>query len=215
MYRTGDDGPTAAIIADDLIAFNTESCELEIITKAGKRVWKKWLGDPLMSMPAAHNGRVYMAYPDSKGGGGHKLACFDLKTGKEHWKHKIAGDIITAPVIDNGSVYITTVDGTMYSFACGDGKLAWSEKKNATSSPTVYKGKTYFSLRDERIVKDASGKGVKQQHEALAMRPAAPVAAAVGAHRAPAPSPAAFWPRRAVPPIISTPPSAAPPQSWN
>src|SRR5579859_82430 len=30
VYRTGDDGPTAAVISGDLIAFNTESCELEI-----------------------------------------------------------------------------------------------------------------------------------------------------------------------------------------
>src|SRR5262249_26095176 len=46
-YRTGDDGPTAAVIEDGHIAFNTESCELEILTVDGKPVWKKWLGDPL------------------------------------------------------------------------------------------------------------------------------------------------------------------------
>src|SRR5437868_14561275 len=34
VYRTGDDGPTAAVIAGDVVAFNTESCELELITKA-------------------------------------------------------------------------------------------------------------------------------------------------------------------------------------
>src|SRR5262249_23158123 len=107
LYRTGDDGPTAAAVEGDLIAFNTESCELEIITMEGKQPWKKGFGDRLMSMPATHQGGVYMAYPDSKGGGGHKLACFDIKTGKEHWKQKIAGDIITAPVIDNDSVYLT------------------------------------------------------------------------------------------------------------
>src|ERR1700752_2315739 len=32
LYRTGDDGPTAAAVEDGCIAFNTESCELEIIT---------------------------------------------------------------------------------------------------------------------------------------------------------------------------------------
>ena len=30
---------------------STESCEIEILTLDGKPVWKKWLGDPLMSMP--------------------------------------------------------------------------------------------------------------------------------------------------------------------
>jgi outer membrane protein assembly factor BamB len=172
VYRTGDDGPTAAVIAGDLIAFNTESCELEIITKAGKAVWKHWLGDPLMSMPAIANGRVFMAYPDTKGGGGHKLACFDLKTGKEEWKKPIAGDLITAPVIENESVFVSTVDGTMYCFTCVGGELMWSEKKNATSSPAVYKGKTYFSQREVRVTKGPDGKEMKHQEEALATKPA-------------------------------------------
>jgi outer membrane protein assembly factor BamB len=177
VYRTGDDGPTAAVISGDLIAFNTESCELEIITRAGKPVWKKWLGDPLMSMPAIHDGKVFMAYPDTKGGGGHKLACFDLKSGKEQWKQKIAGEIITAPVIENDSVFLTTVDGTMYCFTCPDGQLVWSEKKNATSSPAVYQGKTYYSQREVRVFKDADGKEVKQQEEAIATKPAGPASA--------------------------------------
>src|SRR3954447_13065831 len=47
-YATKDDGPTAAVVLDDLVAFNTESCELEVLTTAGVPVWKKWLGDPLM-----------------------------------------------------------------------------------------------------------------------------------------------------------------------
>jgi Ca-activated chloride channel family protein len=174
VYRTGDDGPTAAVISGDLIAFNTESCELEIITRAGKAVWKHWLGDPLMSMPAIAGGRVFMAYPDTRGGGGHKLACFDLKTGKEEWKKPIAGDIITAPVIENDSVFLSTVDGTMYCFTCVGGELMWSEKKNATSSPALYKGKTYFSQREVRVTKGADGKEVKHQEEALAGRPATP-----------------------------------------
>jgi Ca-activated chloride channel family protein len=168
VYKTGDDGPTAAVTADELIAFNTESCELEIITMEGKRLWKKWLGDPLMSMPAIDNGRVYMAYPDSKGGGGHKLACFDLKTGKEYWKKPISGEIITAPVIDKGKVYLTTLDGTVYNFACNDGELVWSEKKNATSSPAVHNGQLYYSLRSVTVAKDKDGKEVKQQQESLA-----------------------------------------------
>ena len=51
-YHTKDDGPTAAIVEEDLVAFNTESCELEVLTVEGTPVWKRWLGDPLMSMPS-------------------------------------------------------------------------------------------------------------------------------------------------------------------
>ena len=67
-YQTADDGPTAAVVQDGVIAFNTESCEIEVLTTSGRRLWKKWLGDPLMSMPAIVGGRVYMAYPDSAAG---------------------------------------------------------------------------------------------------------------------------------------------------
>ena len=35
QYHTHDDGPTAAVVADGLVAFNTESCELEILTVEG------------------------------------------------------------------------------------------------------------------------------------------------------------------------------------
>jgi Ca-activated chloride channel homolog len=170
LYQTGDDGPTAAVVEDGHIAFNTESCELEIITLDGKRVWKKWLGDPLMSMPAISKGRVYMAYPDSKGNHHHKLACFDLKTGKEYWTKEIAGDIITAPVIQEDKIFLTTLEGTMYCFHEQDGSLAWSEKKNATSSPAVHNGKVYFSQRFETKVKGKDGKEILQQMECLAGR---------------------------------------------
>ena len=109
-----DDGPTAAVVDDDHVVFNTESCELEVLTVDGTPVWKKWLGDPLMSMPAVAGGRVYMAYPDSKGDHRHYLACFDLRTGKEHWKQPIAGEVITAPVLAAGHVHFATLDGTLH-----------------------------------------------------------------------------------------------------
>jgi Ca-activated chloride channel family protein len=168
-YQTKDDGPTAAVVDDGYVGFNTESCELEILTLAGKPVWKKWLGDPLMSMPAIADGRVYMAYPDSKGGGGHYLACFDVKDGKEYWKKPIAGEIITAPVIAEGRVYLATLDGTLYCFKQRGGELVWQDKKNATSSPVVWHGQCYFSQREEISLAQA-GKQINQQTEQLAGR---------------------------------------------
>jgi outer membrane protein assembly factor BamB len=87
QYQTEDDGPTAAVVADERVVFNTESCELEVLTVTGRQVWKKWLGDPLLSMPAVEAGRVFMAYPDTRGDRRHYLACFDLADGKENWRH--------------------------------------------------------------------------------------------------------------------------------
>jgi Ca-activated chloride channel family protein len=170
-YQTADDGPTAAIVSDGRIIFNTESCELEVLDLAGKPVWKKWLGDPLMSMPAAAGGKVYMCYPDSRGDREHKLACFDLKTGNQEWAANIPGEIITAPVVEDGRVYLASVDGTIACFEAQGGKLVWSEKKNATSSPLVWNDRCYFSRRTEKINETKDGRTkAKQQTEQISVR---------------------------------------------
>jgi outer membrane protein assembly factor BamB len=149
QYQTNDDGPTAAVVAEDYVVFNTESCELEVLTVAGKPVWKQWLGDPLMSMPAVGQGRVFMAYPDTRGDNEHYLACFDIANGRRLWRSRIIGEIITAPVLAGEDIYFATVDGTLYCFSQCNGEMRWQEQSNATSSPVVVDGQCYFSQRKE------------------------------------------------------------------
>ena len=36
QYQTEDDGPTAAVVHEGHVAFNTESCELEVLDTAGR-----------------------------------------------------------------------------------------------------------------------------------------------------------------------------------
>lgn len=170
-YHTADDGPTAAVVADSRIAFNTESCELEIITTSGRPVWKKWLGDPLMSMPAIAGGLVYMAYPNSRGDHKYYVAAFDLQTGNEVWKHELADEIMTAPVIERDRVYLTTLDGSILALNRQNGTQLWREKKNATSAPAVWNDQVYFSRREE-VKKVGGGKVLAQQTEMVSARPA-------------------------------------------
>jgi outer membrane protein assembly factor BamB len=170
QYQTEDDGPTAAVVDQGYVAFNTESCELEILTVKGQSVWKKWLGDPLMSMPAIHRGRVYQVYPDSRGDRTHHLGAFDLATGRELWKQQLPGEIITAPVVAEGHVYVANVDGTMACFREEDGGRVWQEEKNATSSPMVWQGECYFSQRKEVMMARGGAPMAAQQMEELAVR---------------------------------------------
>ncbi|MGE3818725.1 MAG: PQQ-binding-like beta-propeller repeat protein [Isosphaeraceae bacterium] len=148
-YQTADDGPTAAVVEDGYVVFNTECCELEVLTVAGAPVWKQWLGDPLMSTPAVANGRVYMAYPDSKGDHRHHLACFDLRDGRQYWRQPIEGELITTPVLAEGHVHFATLGGTLYRVRQDDGHVEWAEPKRATSSPVVWEGECFFSQREE------------------------------------------------------------------
>jgi outer membrane protein assembly factor BamB len=127
-----------------------------------------------MSMPAVGAGRIYMAYPDSKGDRRHYLACFDLRTGHEYWKQPIAGEIITAPVLAGGKVHFATLDGTLYCLRQEDGGVEWQEPRNATSSPVVWEGECFFSQRQEVAAGDPARPDVHQAEHlaARAMRDA-------------------------------------------
>jgi outer membrane protein assembly factor BamB len=168
QYQTTDDGPTAAVVADGYVVFNTESCEVEVLTTEGRPVWKRWLGDPLMSMPAVGGDRVYLAYPDSRGDHQHYLGAFDLLSGREVWRQRLSGEIITAPVLAEGHIYLATLDGTLYCFHQEGGAL-WQKASNATSAPIVWKGRYYFSQRHEAPA-ERGPSGTLQQTEYLATR---------------------------------------------
>ncbi len=147
-YRTADDGPTAAVVSDGFVAFNTESCELEVLTVEGKFAWKHWLGDPLMSMPAIADGVIYMVYPQSRGDHGHRLAAFGLADGTRLWEHPISGEVITAPVVAGEHVYATTLDGVVWCLDRQSGRLSWRDAMQATSAPMIYGGRCHVSLRE-------------------------------------------------------------------
>jgi Ca-activated chloride channel family protein len=155
QIKTSDDGPTAAVVEEGRVAFNTESCTLIVVdAKTGKVIWQKWLGDPLMSQPAIYKGRIYIAYPAGQRGGqapkssagtkgprtSHRFACFDLKTGKLIWEQDITGDVISAPVIEEGVVYITCFDGTSFALDAYDGHILWRKAHAGTSAPVVAQG---------------------------------------------------------------------------
>jgi len=160
--QTGDDGPTAAVVADGLVAFNTESCTLVIVDeKTGRVIWQEWLGYPLMSQPAIDKSVLYMAHPASTGrpanarkraefhpaaaspGGSHRLLAADLHTGRHIWEQEISGDVLTAPVISDGVVYFTTFDGTSYALNAADGAVVWVKATASTSAPVVLHGELY------------------------------------------------------------------------
>jgi outer membrane protein assembly factor BamB len=151
-YQTEDDGPTAAVVQDGFVAFNTESCELEVLTVEGKRVWKNWLGDPLMSMPAIEANRVFQVYPDSRRDHRYYLGAFELSTGGELWRQPLAGEVITAPVLAEGNVHLTHLDGSLACFRQEDGQRMWLEQKTATSSPVVWEGQCFFSERQDVVL---------------------------------------------------------------
>jgi Ca-activated chloride channel family protein len=159
--KTSDDGPTAAVVEDGYVAFNTESCTVIVVeARTGKLVWQEWLGDPLMSQPAIANGRLYMAFPAgqrgqqqlnqvqsanvpavpaqaSGRGTGHRLLCADQGTGKHIWEQEITADVISAPIISGDKIYLTCFDGTSFALNAADGSVIWRKENASTSAPLV------------------------------------------------------------------------------
>lgn len=69
-----DDGPSSAVVEDDVAVFNTESCTIfacDALT--GEMLWSHYLGDPLMSTPSIADGMVFTAYPAGGRGGNQYL----------------------------------------------------------------------------------------------------------------------------------------------
>lgn len=151
--RTDDDGPTAAVLFEEYVAFNTESCTLYVCeADTGRVVWSKWLGDPLLSQPAIArvNGStlLFMVYPTRELG--HALVAFELASGKRRWLQPVPMDAITAPIYADGTVVMAAMDGSIHSFSALDGAIINRDTQaKATSAPWIDRGELFYSVRDD------------------------------------------------------------------
>lgn len=172
--HTKDDGPTSAVWAEGLLAFNTESCTLEVVDAAtGEVRWERWLGDPLLAQPAVMDGRVFMAYPRA---GEHLLGGFTLREGRPLWETRLDHDVITAPVVAEGRIYASCFDGSVWCIDPKSGKVDWTQQLQATSAPWVYEGDVYVSRRPDAAQgeRQSGDSSRTQSGEALAAELAVP-----------------------------------------
>src|SRR5215510_6766168 len=168
--KTQDDGPTAAVVEDGYVAFNTESCTVIVAeAKTGKVIWQEWLGDPLMSQPAISKDRLYIAYPAGQRGNnvsqtnsqnlgpGHRLLCADLKTGRHIWEQQITADVISAPVISGDQVLFTCFDGVSFCLESSTGAVVWKKENAGTSAPLVADGGVLITSKEMENGKEYEG----------------------------------------------------------
>lgn len=148
-----DDGPSAAVVERNVVVFNTESCTIFALdATTGEHLWSWWLGDPLMSTPTIHQGRVYTSYPNTALGAEatHVLACFELTTGKVLWQKWIDSDVMSAPVGAGDDLLVSSFAGTLYTFDAETGDIKSALRSRATSAPIVVDGELYFTQRADR-----------------------------------------------------------------
>lgn len=140
-----DGGPTAAIIEDGKVIFNTESCTIFVAdAESGEVLWSRWLGDPLMSQPAAAHGLVFSAYPKN---GGHRFGAFRLGDGEPVWDVSIPADVIQAPQVVGDDVFFATMDGTAHRVAARTGQVRWQRDVGASSAVWVDRDSVLLTRR--------------------------------------------------------------------
>ncbi|RLB45322.1 MAG: hypothetical protein DRJ42_30170, partial [Deltaproteobacteria bacterium] len=166
-----DGGPTAAIVYKHRVIFNTESCTIFVAdVETGELLWKRWLGDPLMSQAAAADDLVMSAYPKN---GGHEFGAFRIEDGEPVWTISIPADIIQAPQVSGNDVFFTTMDGTAHRVRVRDGHVLWARDVGASSAVWVDGDHVLLSVRVDRggqpheqpVVLDANSGRVSRRGE--------------------------------------------------
>ncbi|MEC7523577.1 MAG: VIT domain-containing protein [Myxococcota bacterium] len=159
-----DGGPSAAILEDGKILFNTESCTLFAVdADTGRQRWSRWLGDPLMSQPAAANGLVFSGHLiDTRSPGGlqvgttgwgvgdgrrYGFTALRLADGAPRWSVPVDGDVMNAPILVDGDAYFTTMRGTVYRVDQRTGRVRWRRAVHATSAPWIHHDEVHVTVR--------------------------------------------------------------------
>jgi outer membrane protein assembly factor BamB len=163
-----DNGPTAAVVEDDDVLFNTESCTLfSLDAKTGKRNWHRFLGDPTLSQIAVADGLVYASHPGQYGPGEQFLSAYRVKNGEPTWSRDIGSELLATPVISGDSVYVSTVGGYTFRFDRKSGKQRWKRALHATTAPWIagdelFVGRRVRGKEQQIVVATETGKVLRE-----------------------------------------------------
>lgn len=153
--QTGDDGPTAAVVENGYVAFNTESCTVIIAdARTGKLVWQEWLGDPLMSQPAIGDGKLFIAYPGGNPRGAtHQAANPATAPNSATPANTENATLVAKGAPQHGTVAVGPAKGTGHRLLCADlktGKHEWEQDitGDVISAPVVEASQVYFTCFD-------------------------------------------------------------------
>ncbi len=145
-YSLADPGPTAAVVDQDELAFDTYSCSLSVLTAStGKVLWQKWTGTETPTQPAFTKDFVIAPHPTD---GGYALSAYKRKTGADVWAASIDGHGMSAPVVAGDNIYITTTSGTLYKIDL-KGKRQWAQHVNALSAPWIDGDEVHLAVSEK------------------------------------------------------------------
>ncbi|HTM21331.1 MAG TPA: PQQ-binding-like beta-propeller repeat protein, partial [Kofleriaceae bacterium] len=157
------------VYQDGRVLFNTESCTLFALdARTGRRLWKRYLGDPTLAQVAAAGGLVYAAHPgqDERE---VMLSAYRVTDGEWVWSRYVGKELLAAPVVHGGAVYAANLDGALFRFDAATGKRSWYTDVRATTAPWIAGDEVFVSRRrrgrEEQVVLDVdSGKLLRTHH---------------------------------------------------
>jgi len=156
-----DDGPSTAVIEDDIVVFNTESCTLFALdANNGKMLWSWWLGDPLASSPTIHKGKVYTTYPaNAQGhlqfqGNAQQLNLQNFDIGQTNEPEVKKEDV-------NNKAKVAPSSHILGCFDLKTGKILWQKwvDGEAMSAPVIEKDQVYITTFPGTVYRFAAGDG--------------------------------------------------------
>ncbi len=109
-------------------------------------VWSYTLDKHVLSTPAVHDGRIFIA--DC----GRKFHCLDAANGRALWTHDIKGDVWASPLVADGKVYLGTRSGQFLVFAASGEKKVLSELELGSpisATATAANGTLYVATMKE------------------------------------------------------------------
>ncbi len=102
----------------------------------------------IISTPAIHNGRIYVAIGQSPvhGAGHGALSCIDGASGKVVWQNRDVGRTLSEPAISNGLLYLPDYSGKLNCVDIDTGRTVWQHDVGSIwcASATVADGRVFI-----------------------------------------------------------------------
>lgn len=140
---TQDNGPTAPVVQENIVAYNMERCHTEVRdADDGDLVWSEVTGGTLLTQPVIADELLFIPHPtmarhSNASDDRFRMLGVNLKNHRHTWDADMTADVLSAPVAAAGRVFFSCTDGRVFCLKTGNGGSDWHVVANATSVPVV------------------------------------------------------------------------------
>ncbi|MFN8396076.1 MAG: PQQ-binding-like beta-propeller repeat protein [Bacteroidia bacterium] len=159
--KLDDNGPSNALVTEESVIFNTESCTVYALNReSGELQWAYYVGYLLLNQPSTDGKLIYVSYPQTGEWpknkrkpkfkhleASHVLLALDARNGKVRWRRWLDEEVMGTPVVVGKDLYLTTFAGTVYRIDKADGGIQAASPILATSLPSVVNHRVVVTRR--------------------------------------------------------------------